>query len=158
MTNKAIRPNVIDVPPASREPLTEPLPGAQAYPEQISHPGRINKALPPRNEAPNSPRAAMWQDFHNPASGAALLAADTNAGYVHNASFAPTYWIVVIRGTAGYLNIHYSGSRGNHYVRLDKGTNVVRAGTNVITIETVGFSGFYDCYAAQSLDDFDILA
>lgn len=153
MTNKAIRPNIVDVNPASREPLTEPYPGAQAYPEITKDEGQINKALKPRAERPNSPSSPMWQDFHS-----AALITDTNSGYTYVASWQPNYWIVRVAGTAGSVNIHLSSARGGHYVRLDKGTHLIRNSANSLTIETSGFTGFYDVYAAQSLDDFRIMS
>lgn len=124
-------------------------------------PMTINPQAAPQRHFKVEPLGAAlhkWIDFHNPLSGGPLLVTDS-ALYVYNADWKPLYWLVHVSGTAGYVNIHNGSGRAPHYVRIPNGTAIRYDGRGAtLTIETVGFSGFYDVYGTDSLEDFQLMA
>ncbi len=63
---------------------------------------------------------------------------------------------VVARLTAGNINVHVGEGRNPSYWRIDKQTLKLPIQGNVITVETVSASGYYDIYALKDFPDFDI--
>lgn len=96
-------------------------------------------------------------EYHFQAMHSVILTTDTN-NYKFNLTWKPEYWVIVVRATAGYVWLYPSADRSPNSVRLDRGSLVWPLHTDMFTVETVGFSGFFDLYAVQNLDGLEIIA
>jgi hypothetical protein len=95
------------------------------------------------------------QTFHS-----AVLAADTSITIIgpNALTWLPERFVIVVRLSAGSLNIHMGSGRKADYFRLDKGTLVLPMPLEAITIETNGATGFYDIYALTGHKEFSVIS
>lgn len=77
---------------------------------------------------------------------------------VQTINWRPDYWVIVVRGTSGYVLAYPSAQRGAVSIKLDRGTIVVPIQSQEWTIETVGFSGWYSLYPVHELDGLRVQA
>lgn len=117
----------------------------------------INDRADPVKPDHNVQRTSIdrMQAIHSP-----VLAADSSITIQgpNVASWKPERFMIVVRLSAGSLNIHVGQGRKNDYIRIDKGTIELPMPAEAITIETVGATGFYDIYFLSGLKGFNIVS
>ena len=86
----------------------------------------------------------------------AILAANTGV-YENKIDWQPDFFVVVARLTAGYIWIYPGAQAGGTSFRMAaSGQLVLPFHADVLTVQTVGATGFWDIYAVRNLDGFKV--